>query len=216
MTSLRRMLAATAAASLVLGACTADDGTDDGTGAAGGDATEATGADALDAGEADGDDRDASDDGSGGGEEPDGPTSIDLDETAEHENGSTMTVTGLELDDNGIFVSFEAYNGYSQPIQLALYGEDPDVVEGFVQLIDDTGRGYTFQGPDDNPSLELEPNSDMSARIGFLGRTPADATSVTLRFNYNAAFDRPVDGPSVAPNSPTPTFVFEDLPLPGR
>ncbi|WP_052668974.1 hypothetical protein [Nitriliruptor alkaliphilus] len=219
MRSIQRTLAIAAVASLVLGACTSDDG--NGNDPTDGDDPSAAAADG-EAGDGDGDEpavdgtEDAGEDDTGNGEdEPEGPTSIDLDESIEHPNGSTMTLTGLEIEDNGIFVSFELYNGHRQTVTLALYGED-DRVQQFVQLIDDTGRSYAYQASSDNPQLELDPNSDMSARIGFLGRLPADATSVTLRFNYNLNLNRPVDGPSQAPNSLYPTFVFEGLPLPGR
>ncbi|WP_052668977.1 hypothetical protein [Nitriliruptor alkaliphilus] len=212
----RAFLAAGVLISSVLVGCGSDDdargGSDDQVEAD----VEATDADGQDQGDgaaddgagADGLDNDGTDDDSDGDVVADRLGEVSIDQTQSHPNGVEVTVHSLRVEQDAIFVDIEAFNG--APFEVLLAALD------LATVVDDTGREYRYEPPEDNEALEIEPNGTLEGSIAFIGRVGPDASSVTLRFNYSKQGEalQPADAQN-ADFADAPSFEFADLPLPG-
>jgi hypothetical protein len=146
---------------------------------------------------------DADDDADANGQETGRLGTVEVDETREHPTNTEVTVTEVEVEPNAVYVSLEAFNGSSEEVSLAF---DEDI---FIRLLVDDRR-LTFRPPEDNPSLEIPPGGELSARLAFSGRVGAEADTIDLLLNWGDEGPLNLDGEVGG----SPSFEFRDLPLP--
>lgn len=123
-----------------------------------------------------------------------------------HGSGTTVAVTGVTVDEAGhVLVDIEARVTGRRDARL---GSSETI------LLDDLGHRYEFAEPAANRNLAIARDHEAEATLAFIGPIDPDATRVSLGINGN--YDgtiRTVDDEHA--NTLTPTFAFEDLPLPG-
>lgn len=98
-----------------------------------------------------------------------------VDVQANHPNGTTMRVTGVQLADDHTALKMSVTNGYKNAIQL---NANRDMV-----LQDSLGNNYFVAAPPENPQISIAPGSTVEGTFTFLGRLNPAATSATLVTN---------------------------------
>ncbi|WP_157042086.1 hypothetical protein [Nitriliruptor alkaliphilus] len=203
----QRTVALAIAASLALSGCRADDDqpTDDRADQQADDDVDATDADGRDPDADDGSPADVDAD-DGGDASPLGEVTID--QTQTHPNGVELTIRAIRVEQNAIFLDIEAFNGAPFDILLTPFE--------LASIVDDTGKRYRYEPPEDNDALLIEPSGTLEGSIAFIGRVGTDASSVTVQFNHDQDGEprSPADRDN-ADFSDAPSFEFADLPLPG-
>lgn len=93
---------------------------------------------------------------------------------AQHANGTTLIVEGIEAGEDGILLSIRATTATQES---RLNANDS------TQLVDDQGNVYRLVPPSDNQELAVPAGSRIAGQIAFSGRLRPDATRLTLLVN---------------------------------
>jgi hypothetical protein len=131
---------------------------------------------------------------------------IEFDDVEDTVRGTFVRVNAIESDGRAVYVEIEAFNGSASDVELVWNWPDANTVR---LLVDDApeSQSLVYQPPEDNPALAIPSGGELTARLAFLGRLPADAQTISFRLNYT-----PIGQLTAAVSPP---FTFDDLPAPG-
>lgn len=121
-----------------------------------------------------------------------------------HPDNITLEVTKITAEENAVFVDIEGFNASPLEVQLSSSAFLP-------QLLIGGDRKLAFQELEGGSQIDVPSGADISGRLAFLGRIPADTEGLELRINWEG--DAPFNAGS---ETVFPPFQFEDLPVPGE
>lgn len=130
------------------------------------------------------------------------PAPVVLDEVARHPSGVTMHLEALARRRGGLALTVRVVNGATQE---AVVAAEPS----WVTLVDDTGAALELVPPEANPNLSIAPGDELAGELVFSGALGADASTVSVRFNWvdGEAWNDDEDVAGIV------SFAFDDLPL---
>lgn len=131
-------------------------------------------------------------------------TQSEIQTTVPRRDGLTVRATQLEAARDGIYVTLVATNARDVPAELLA---EP----GLGTMYDDRLVQLTVSPPQDNPSLTVGPQEELTVRLGFLGRVAEGADTVSVYLNHDgqepiSEYDQDGDR--------TPPLRFPNLRLP--
>lgn len=107
-------------------------------------------------------------------------STIDVDATQDRAD-VTVRVEAVEVEEDAVYVRLVATNRRTEAARLV--GDAAD-----VYLLDDDFRRYPVVPPAEDPTLELEPGEELTARLGFRGRLDPTVRELTLVLNHDDGF----------------------------
>ena len=96
--------------------------------------------------------------------------------SANHPNGVSLTLNGIEFGEDFTGVQFLAVNGHHDIVRLADDSED-------AYLQDEAGNKYLLIRPANGRKLEIPARQKMNGSIHFAGMPPATAKKQSLHLN---------------------------------
>lgn len=106
-----------------------------------------------------------------------------LNKTANHPNGSTVTIKAIRFGETETEVDLTAVNGGKYDMKLASGNNDN------AYLQDQKSRRFYLVPPQNNTDLEIPDGQKMSGTFRFAGTIPADSNTLSIYFNERIGQD---------------------------